>query len=274
MIELAIVIPTFNRKSITIDIINRINLVNLNIKIFICDSGSTDGTVKEVLKLPNVYLINVGINAWWSTAVNAGIKKAISYGYQAVLLMNDDIIFDNSLIMKIIDVFNHNKESIISPVQITKNGIYVGTNYIGFFKKNKNTSQINSNIYVETTNGCCLLIPSKIFYKIGFINDKKCPHHYGDVEFQLRAKNNGFKTLVSPLIKIRQLENTKYYSKISIRHIFSHPSSPLNVNAYFQFGGTLFNSKFNFIIFGLSYHYDYLKSLIKFLFLKKLLINN
>ena len=46
--RIAIVVPTFDRKEVTLQFIKRIRKQNEYIALHVCDSGSTDGTIKAV----------------------------------------------------------------------------------------------------------------------------------------------------------------------------------------------------------------------------------
>lgn len=263
----AIIIPTYNRKKITSEIVRKINLSNSNFKIIICDSNSDDGTAELISKQPNVNYLNVKETSYWSAAVNYGIKEAISQDYNSLIIMNDDISFNENFIENIIKVFEKNPNNIISPVQMTNSGEFWGTNYLGIFKNNINITGTNEDILVETSNGCCLVFSSNLIKLIGFFNEKKCPHYYADIEFQLRASKLGYKTLISHSSVIYQLSNTDNYSKLRLGNIFIHKVSPLNFIAYAQFGYILFNSRLKFLTLGLIYHYNFIKSFLKYIVL-------
>lgn len=262
-----VVIPTLNRKQITIKCVEKLlKGTYLNFNIIICDSGSTDGTQNEFINYKNIEYLNVGRNKWWSGAINSGIKKALEYNPDFILIINDDIDFSNTLIEDLLRDYHKNIHSIISPLQKTNKGFYVGIRYEGLFKiprmifLNKDIKEFTS---VESSNGCCLFMPSEIFSVVGFIDENSCPHLAGDAEFQIRARKNGFKTIVSSNIKILQGDSTDYYSRVKLKNMFTFYGSPVHFPSYWKFGVTLFGSNLNFIIIGVSYHFNYLKSVTK-----------
>ena len=265
-----VIIPTLNRKQITVKCVEKLlKGTYLNFNIIICDSGSTDGTQNEFINYKNIEYLNVGRNKWWSGAINAGIRKALDYQPDYVLIMNDDIDFSKTLIQDLLTDSLKFKNSIISPSQKIQEGTFLGIIYKGFMKRPKMIyldNIINEYVNVDSSNGCCLFMPSRIFDDVGYIDEVFCPHLAGDSEFQIRAKKQGYRTIASSNIKISQGDSTDYYSRVKLKNMFTFYGSPVHFSSYWKFGVTLFGSNLNFIILGLSYHFNYLKSVTKTVF--------
>ncbi len=261
--NIAIVVPTYNRKAITLRFIQRIREQSLGIPVYVCDSGSSDGTVEALSGLSGLEIIHVGSTAWWSAAVNQGIERALSQGYSAILIMNDDIEFDDRLISGLLEKHHQHPAAIISPLQNSPSGPFLGMRYFGASKRMELLGAADFDIPVDTTNGCCLLVPESVFAKVGKIDEVHCPHQYGDTEFQLRAGKLSFPTIACPSIQIAQLGSTDYYSRLKLRTMLTFSGSPLHLGAYFQFGCTLFGGGIPFMVFGMKYHYGYVKTLVK-----------
>jgi GT2 family glycosyltransferase len=263
MSALGVVIPSYNRRDLTLSCIRRLNEGPVRARIYLSDSASTDGTPEAVSKEPNVQVLNVGSAAWWSEAVNSGIKAAVNDGCDLVLILNDDIDFEIDLIPKLIDKHLGYPSHIISPLQESPTGHFLGMRYRGFLKQMVliETSEIDA--IMDSTNGCCLLVPTSVFDIVGLINERNCPHQYGDTEFQLRAARAGVRTLACPSIKIKQLPGTDYFSRLSLSTLFTFKGSPLHLGAYLKFGETLFNGQSKFILLGGLYHLAFIKTLLK-----------
>jgi GT2 family glycosyltransferase len=263
-----IIVPTYNRVRTTLQYIDRIRKSLGDKRLYICDSASNDGTAEAVASIPGIILVNTGEKAWWSAAINAGIKMAFADGAESVIIMNDDIVFDNSLLLKLLDVYQRNPTSIVTPMQQTGSGSYAGTVYKGMFKKAEIYREAAKEQVVHTSNGCCLLIPKVVIDKIGFMDEANCPHLYGDTEFQLRAHNAGFKTIVASNARIVQVGSTDYLGRLYSQSIFSYEGSPLYIRAYHGFGRALYKGTIPFILLGWSYHLDFIKVLAKILLLR------
>ncbi len=263
----AIIIPTHNRFAITKKCIDSLlQSKHDDFIIVICDSNSFDLTPTLWNKSEKIYVLNVGKDEWWSGAVNAGIEFSLNLGIGKLILLNDDITFDPSLIDDLIMASATYPDCIISPSQVAHDGIYMGSRYLGFFKKCKNfylNSFIKRDIEVDTSNGCCLLIPANIFMQVGLINDVNCPHLYGDTEFQIRAKKKGFKTIACANIVISQDANTDYLSKINFHNFFSSKGSPFLISAHIAFNKALFGNWLMSLICGFNNHFAFLKRAIK-----------
>ena len=261
--KLAVIVPTLNRKEVTLQCIRKINSQDCMLSIYVCDSGSSDGTVEVVQQEPNVVVIDAGPHAWWSAAVNRGIQVAISNEFTVILILNDDINFDAKLISDLLKKHREHPRAIISPLQKSPTGSFLGMRYVGLTKKMDLLRDASSDTLVDTTNGCCLLVPTAVFASVGLIDELNCPHQYGDTEFQLRARRLGFHTLACPSIKISQLGPTDYFSRLKLGVILNFAGSPIHFFAYFQFGKSLFGGTLNFLFLGMKYHYSYLKTLVK-----------
>jgi GT2 family glycosyltransferase len=269
--NLAVVVPTFNRKDITVQFVKKLNSQPVPLRIYVSDSGSTDGTASAVVAEPNVRLVSAGPAAWWSAAVNRGIEEAKKDGADVFLVMNDDIEFDQNLISQLLASHFEHPGCILSPLQRTDSGEFVGTCYEGVFRRVRHLASIPEDGLVETSNGCCLLIPLATFNAVGFFDENNCPHLYGDTEFQLRAMKAGFPTRPCDAVAIRQMSATNYFGRLGFTSLFTFKGSPLHFRAYGTFGKTLFGSRFRFAVLGLRFHFDFLKVLFKIL---KFLTNN
>ena len=266
MAQVAVIIPTYNRRAVTLKCIaNILNGTFTDITIVVCDSDSSDGTQVAVNAIKDIVLLDVGKDSWWTAAVNFGINWALQSNYKYVLVINDDIDVPSTLIEKLLADAVITKNKIISPAQISDDGIFLGMTYSRYLKIAQPVSNITNNklIDVDSTNGCCLFIPSIIFQHVGVFDSKNCPHLAGDIEFQIRAKRHGFSTVVSPSVIIRQHARTDYYKDLTFRKLLSSKGSPAYFNAYIQLGRTLFDGSIKFSLFGIHYHYRYLRGFIK-----------
>ena len=262
---LAVIVPTFNRKDITLQFVKSLNFQSIPLRIYICDSGSTDGTEFAVVSEPNVKLVSAGSSAWWSAAVNEGIQEAKKDGAKLFLVMNDDIEFDQNLISRLLASHFEHPGCILSPLQLTESGLFVGTYYEGIFRRVRHLASSPEDGLVATSNGCCLLIPLKVFNSVGFFDAINCPHLYGDTEFQLRALKAGFPTRPCDAVAIQQMPATNYFGRLQLTSLFTFEGSPLHLQAYKTFGKALFGSRFRFFVLGMYFHFDFIKVLFKIL---------
>lgn len=267
---LPIIIPTFNRCEVTKQCVTSLlQGTHTEFQIILCDSDSTDGTRDYYSEQASVSVLNVGSDKWWTGAVNQGITYAISQGYSDyVLVLNDDINLPSMLIERLLVAARQNAGNIISPAQSSATGLFLGMNYSKLFKNYKvvYADQVTKPTEVQSTNGCCLLIPIDVFKTVGLFDEINCPQLAADVEFQIRAGRAGFPTVACPDIVIIQHPNTNYHQKLKLSTLLTYKGSPVHLAAYLTHGKTLFNGSLRFAIFGIRYHYRYAKSLLKAIF--------
>lgn len=265
--RVAVIIPTFNRKEVTKKCVNDLlNSTHSPNKIVICDSGSSDGTREEVSKFPNVTVLNVGSESWWSAAVNRGIEFVLTENFDFILVLNDDIYFDETLLEKLLIKAQENPGKIISPAQTNIRGTFLGIRFLGRGREHHKiwVTRPNESIDVESTNGCCLFIPIETFRKVGLFNEKNCPHLFGDTEFQLRACNQGIPTRAFSDVIIGQQADTEYFRRQKLFKLFTFPASPVHFRSYIAYGKALFNGSYiSFLFLGIKHHRAYLFSLLK-----------
>jgi len=270
-LNISIIIPSFQRE---LELDNNIcfwqkELENYDHHILVANASNYDVLKTKYSSINGVIFLNVSENFWWSESVNCAIHKALDLESTHVLVTNDDMIYPSGLI----NLFIHKitDHEILTIPQLQNDGIIYNGSYVnGVFKDfipNKNVS-FDSAI-IDSTNGSCLFIPTKIFENIGYFNYLDLPHYFSDVEFILRARNNGYKLRLLNFKPIIQGPPTEFYKRFSYLNIFLHKGSPLNTRAVIFFGHKLYNNYFN-LFFGSGFKYIliYFVNILKFQFKK------
>jgi len=217
MTKIALVVLNWNQPKLTIDTITsilKIKSLNFNYKIYLIDNNSTDNSYnifkKEYRKNSKIEIIQTDSNLGY-VGNNVGIKKAIKDNFDYVLLINNDVIVDPNFLNELLagaklgydlvgpkiyfaSGFEYHSDW-YSPKeighviwsaggQIDWNNIY-GSN-IGVDQVDKGQfDKINDK--VDFLTGCCLLIKSSVFKKIGYLNEKYFMY-LEDMDFCQRAK--------------------------------------------------------------------------------------
>jgi GT2 family glycosyltransferase len=235
-----IITPVFNRKNFTINYLEALEKqTNKNFKTIIVDDGSTDGTadmVKE--KFPDVIVLKEKGDLWWAEATNIGVKYAIAQGADYIMTLNDDTVPYDDYIEKMYYWIKKEPYALLGALAInnyTKEIEYGGE--ILHWKNGKSTYILNhlekkNQIGLHEVNifpGRGLVIPTKVFEKIGFYDSKNFPQTVADNDFTFRAVNNGFKIYCnydakikiypdeSATVSLRKRKNLKNY----YNHLFS-----------------------------------------------------
>lgn len=247
-----VIFTCFNRKSKTIKVIN--DLVNGNpsvkFKFIIVDDNSTDGTSKALKELNyDIHLIQGNGNLFWCGGMRLGINHFISTNPaddEYCMFINDDVDFFKGAIDKLID--QHGNRESVSIVGATCDEFRQIT--YGLQKKNsqfrKSYTQIQvpasdfCEIFGDTANANCWLIPNKMLKSIGNMNSYY-RHSLGDFDFGYRLTAKGYllassKEYVGICLR-NSIENTWMDCNLSIveriRKKESVKGSPFNETFYF-----------------------------------------
>lgn len=174
MIQISVIIPTFNRSDIIYETIKSVYLQDYlnNIEILVIDDGSTDGTRETIQKLPgNINYIYVNHSGLPSVARNVGIKNAT--GEFIAFLDSDDVWLPKKLIKQ-----------------------------IQILEKNPNIGIIASNAYIMKENGEKTF---DLYHNEG--NKNKCGFLFPEL-----LKNN-FLITSSVVIRRESLKNVHQFSE-------------------------------------------------------------
>lgn len=239
-VKIAIIIPVHNRKHTTLKCHMHLAFVLKNpcfdAEIIIIDDGSTDGT-GEALRAENInelVILEGDGNLWWTGAVNKGVEYAMAQKkFDYILLMNDDVAFENDFIQHLISSAQQNPASIIGAITlyedasektIWKAGMSWSQGIRPFLKNNCQGQKYSARdlpelLEVDAISGRGLLIPMHVIEEIGLFDDVKFPHGYADHEFCMRAKKRGYRLLINTRALIySQPDPRKSFSYIVTRY--------------------------------------------------------
>ena len=214
-----IVVPTLNRLRKLTRFVNCLSRQTYkDFHVFIIDSGSTDGTKEAIFSFPvPCSFVTASADDWWTSATNIGIKKALDYGCELILTINDDAIILDDYLEKFTNLFAKHKLEFCAnridfadkPGMIWALGSYstFGSPFLFQLKYNEywydelpNDLLSKEIIPTMTVCGDGVLIHRSVFEKIGFYNEKSTPHVHADSEFSLRANKHGIPVYVAPNI--------------------------------------------------------------------------
>jgi GT2 family glycosyltransferase len=274
--KVSILIPVYNRLEITkiglesiysaLNEYNKTGRGSVNFEIVVIDDGSTDGTSDWIAQnYPNIHIKEGDGNLWWSGSINKGAKFSIDVlKSDYLLLWNDDTICDINyfiVLNKILQNDKLNNSIIVSKVLWQHNPSVLfnfGCMYNqasgkiivnGFNKKDdENYNQINK---IDCSGGMGTLIPKEIIQKVNYFDSENFPQYFGDIDFFLRAKNNGFSTFAIPDLIIYNDIDTTGKKKIrkfkDIKDVLFSNQSNLNLRQNFIFNKTHSNTFLSWI---------------------------
>ncbi|MBZ0198926.1 MAG: glycosyltransferase family 2 protein, partial [Ignavibacteriaceae bacterium] len=221
--NIAIVMPVHNALSYTktavTELCTQIAECNLKkqINFIVVDDGSTDGTSEWISSsYPEVKTIKGNGNLWWSGSVNLGVKYALSeLKVDYIFLWNNDCTTTTNYLQNLLDIVvkqNNNKIIIASKVYyLDKPNLIFNmggtfdrrTGKATLIARNKiDSPEYEKKMEVDWTGGMGVLIYKDVFNRVGYFNEKDFPQYYGDCDFFLRARENGFSVIVYPELKV------------------------------------------------------------------------
>ncbi len=221
MEKIGLVTITFNSE----DVINgflesALNQTFQNFIIYIIDNHSQDETESIIKSYDDNRIVfiknqqNVGV----AKANNQGIKLALKENCSQVLIINNDIDFEEKLIEKMLGVQNQKDCSLVAPkMMYFENPDYIWYAGSSFVKKKgyipihkgfqqKDVGQFDGVYRVEYAPTCCLLIKKNVFEDVGFM-DEKYFVYFDDTDFLYRVFIDGRH-------KLFFFSDTKFYHKV------------------------------------------------------------
>jgi N-acetylglucosaminyl-diphospho-decaprenol L-rhamnosyltransferase len=233
--KIHIVIPVHNRREITHRCIECLMAQNdSEFAIIIVDDGSTDGTSEMLAEYGDkLNVIRGDGNLWWTGAVNAGLRIVLGSAADddAVLLLNDDLHFDEHYLSKIRQAARRNPKALIGSVVVRQKDadmvVMIGGAVMNwwtaqFREPNRDTllKKYSSGYVFETSalSGQGVLIPVSVFRQIGLYRDD----HYmqcGDYELPRRAAKAGYKLIIDYSCVAVTTDNKVNFAKRDVFHL-------------------------------------------------------
>lgn len=235
MIDLSIVIGSFNTKDLTLACIDSINKFTrgINYEIIIYENASTDGSLEALEKIPGkIKIIKNKTNLGFAEGNNQGIRA--SKGKYILLLNSDTYITDNALGEMVHFLDKNSRIGIATNMLKNKNGSIQGTG--GYFPSllsvfswmtiqdlpfvdkiikpfhpqhaksflGKGDEFYKTSKYLDWVGGTAFFIRREVVDKIGLI-DPKYFMYTEEVDFCYRAKKAGFRVYYNPSWSITHL---------------------------------------------------------------------
>ena len=207
-----------------------------DIEIVIVDDGSTDKTAKILREKykEGVKILKGNGNLWWTGGMNLGLQyifKKCNPNNDFVLLLNNDIYFDENFVSKVLNVSLQNGKAIVGSLDTDgKTQKVIAVRHLqkeGITTPDISLSNNGGLIFdSKTLNARGTVVPVEVFSKIGLFS-KKFPHYHADYDFFYRAKRAGYKLAIDSKATIYSQDDDKGLSgkirekkKISLKEFF------------------------------------------------------
>lgn len=225
MKKVSIVVVDFNGHKDTYDFLKSATILDtsgLDLKTIVVDNGSDSPLpfdLERKYKSLNVEILQSGKNLGFSGGYNLGMKYALAWGAEYILIANNDTLFgEKKLIKKLIEVLDKSSEiGMVSPkIYFAKGFEFYKDRYKksdqgkviwyagGYFDRNNvyavhvGIDEIDKGFYnhikeTDFVSGCCLMIKASLINQIGYFEEKLFAY-FEDVDFVLRARGIGYKS--------------------------------------------------------------------------------
>jgi GT2 family glycosyltransferase len=169
-------------------------------------------TLLKEFPLQQVHYIANSKNLGVATGNNQGIKIGLENKSDFIILLNNDIVFDqNFLLEKIVEVAEQKSEDIVAPkIYFWDNKrIWMAGGWLNSWRGltfhegegMEDSEQYSHAKYVNCVPTCFVLFRSKVFQEVGLM-DEKYFVYYDDTDFLFRAQKNGYKIWFEPTLKL------------------------------------------------------------------------
>jgi len=185
-----------------------------NYKVIITDAHSTDKSRELTSKFNGAKFVDIGYRANFSEGNNFAIRYAKKkYNPDYYLLLNNDIIItDRYWLKKLVDSAKRYKAGMVGCQLLYPNGniqhagMLMG--YYGGRNRGRGEKYIGQYDKIEEVPGvtfALVLISKKVIERVGFL-DENFNMGFEDVDYCIRARQNGFKIIYNGKIKATHLE--------------------------------------------------------------------
>jgi GT2 family glycosyltransferase len=212
LIRAALVIPVHNRRETTLlalRSLSRIDRSGLEVKIFVVDDGSTDGTADAIAeKFPEVEIIYGDGNLHYAAGTNRGIEAALKWHPNYIVTMNDDAVFHDQFLRRLIDTAEKNNRSVVGSLLLLWDEPHrvfqVGQKWNALrggwiIPEDLTAFKVASEPFeVECIVGNCVLFPIEAIRECGLMDEANFPHGWGDAQYLTRMRKAGWKLLIDP----------------------------------------------------------------------------
>jgi GT2 family glycosyltransferase len=173
--------------------------------VVVDNASKEDPTPTLRAEFPWAHAVRNPVNRGWSGGNNTGIRYALDRGAESVVLLNNDTVVDPRLVERLLAAADaHPGYGIIGPVirymdepdlTMTDGVVFNRPGRPGFFQREpvpERSADPPAVAEVDIVNGCCMIVRSDVFRRIGLIDDRFFLVHE-EADFCLRAREAGFK---------------------------------------------------------------------------------
>ena len=243
--------PVFNRRAFTqqcLSSLRRIDRTGLSVGITVVDDASTDGTGDMIREeFPEVTVIAGTGDLWYTAGTNLGISAALKREPDYILACNDDSIFDEMSVRRMVETAEGNPRSVVGalllnwdePHRVRQVSPIWKLSAGGYRHWHRQTvwTVPDKPWQVEMIVGNCVLYPAAAIREVGLMNAKNLVQ-YGDAEYTPRMRKRKWQLLIEPKARVFCAPNVEPvgFRRMSLkdkyREIFKKPGGPYNMRRW------------------------------------------
>lgn len=207
MKSVGIFICNYNKREFVINCVK--SLLDQTFKdfdLFVVDNASIDDSVEKLREAygDKITIIENSENLGGSGGFNTGIKRGYDDGYEYIMLVDNDTVFDKNAVFELYKFLTENKDVGMVGAKIYQmqkpeyiqamGGIIDWKNYDvqSVYKDLKDSDELENIVDVDYLAACALMTRREVVEKIGML-DESCFIYYDDTEWGYRCKLNGYR---------------------------------------------------------------------------------
>jgi GT2 family glycosyltransferase len=204
--KIAIVIPVFNNWFATERCLRAIqNTTDIDLAdIVVVNDGSTDTTLLQLERFPNVRVINTSVNVGFTKACNFAFSHLKEYEF--ISLLNNDTEVMNGFIGNSLALMQaHPKAALVGSTLLFPDGTVQecggivwsdGTAHNFGRGKNLGHMEIRFSRRVDYCSGAGVLVRNDLLNQVGLFDERFAPAYYEDTDLSFKLREIGYEVWV------------------------------------------------------------------------------
>lgn len=212
--KVSIVILNWNGKNDLLECLDSVDRIEYsNFEVIVIDNGSVDGSVEALRQRFNkAIIIENKENTGFCRGNNIGISLALERGAEYLLILNNDTLVE-PLILKELQgaVSREQDKTIVNPLiaywqdrrQIHWLGAKIDWGNAGLYARRQEKDCLLTNELQDSdfVSWCAAFFSRQAIEATGYL-DEAFFAYYEDIDWSLRAKKKGFKTMIFPKVLV------------------------------------------------------------------------
>ena len=199
--KIAVVIPVYNNWSYTERCIRAIKRTvdYPAIQIYVVNDGSTDETLQELQRYPDVQVINSSVNSGYLKVCNFAFTQLTEYDF--IFLLNNDSEPNSGFVLNAMEVMeSHEDAAVVGSTLISSDGkLQAAGGMVGSDgtcrhwgdSDDKKLSKYRYTRKIDYVPFAAVLVRNSELKKIGGFDERFAPAYYEDVDFAFQMREIG-----------------------------------------------------------------------------------